>query len=71
MTDGVQIHERYFKVREAHLALGEVVLKIIQDHGLTYHEAVSILLEEAQSWSKYGIRFERHPDDPYRDGEEA
>jgi hypothetical protein len=66
----MKIHNRYFIVREAHLALSEATSNIIKRFGLTYAELNGILLEEAQGWNKYAVRLERHPNDPEKKGDE-
>lgn len=67
----MKLHDRYFLVREAKNMLSHQVLDLIKDRGLTPHEIVAILLEEAQTWTKHGIRAERHPEDTERKGDEA
>lgn len=67
----MQVHPRYFKVRTAHSAVSEAVLKIIQEHDLTYLEMIGILLEEAMAWKMYALRVERHPKNPDKKADEA
>lgn len=67
----MKIHDRYFKVRDAALELSEALMGIIKKHDLTYAEVQSIILEQAQTWNKYAIRAERHPEDPDKKGDEA
>lgn len=67
----IKIHPRYDIVRKAHLKIWEAVSNVAKEHGITYHELVGILLERAQDVTKYGIRSERHPNDPDKKGDEA
>lgn len=67
----MRIHERTLKVQKAGFDLGEAVINVIRDHGLTATEAVRLLLGEAQRWTNEALRVERHPDDPERKADEA
>jgi hypothetical protein len=68
---GIRVHPRTRIVGLANLAIGEAVLKAIQEHELTDAEIAGILAEQILRWNKYAIRHERHPDEPGKGGDEA
>lgn len=68
---GIPLHPRYSIVRQAGTELGDAVLNVLKKHKLTYLEIVQILTDQIQTWVKYGIRAERHPNDPSKKGDEA
>ncbi len=65
------LHPRYQIVRLAASEIGQAASEIAGNYNLTYHELVGVLLDIARSWTKYGIRTERHPDDPDKKGDEG
>ncbi len=65
------LHQRFFVVKAASLELETAVSKVVQDHGLTYVEALQALAEIQTRFLKYMLRAERHPNDPERKGDEA
>lgn len=67
----IELHKRFRIVEKAFLELGRHVMALLDHHKLTYHELVGILLDQARTWTKYGIRTERHPDDSGKKGDEA
>lgn len=60
----MRLHSRTMPVSRAQSELGIWVWKWMDDHNLTYVEAVRCLLEVTQGITKYQLRQERHPDDP-------
>jgi hypothetical protein len=70
MTDMPKIHPREENVQVAQLALREILTQIRKD--LTFWEFMRIISSElAGEWSsmaKYGIREERHPENPDQPG---
>jgi hypothetical protein len=69
---GIKIHPRVMDVQKARNDIDAAVSEAMKKHsGLTYLELLSILNSIAASWIGWGIRDERHPDDPEkRAGEE-
>lgn len=68
----MRLHARYLKVNEARLALSKFFWEeIIRKHELTYLEGVQVLTSLIDEITKYGIRAERHPNDPDKKGDEA
>jgi hypothetical protein len=65
-----KLHPRFFIVRKAALEAQEAMAKIEQKHGLTIFETLGVLEEMMQDEIKYGLRAERHPDDPEKKGNE-
>lgn len=50
--------QRRAAISEAKYELVKVMGECIQKHGLTYHEVLSILLDEAQAMNRDGMRRE-------------
>jgi len=67
----MELHERTLMVQKAGAALGLAICDVIEAHGLTAAEAVSILLTEAKSWNNQALRAERHPGEPDRKANQA
>jgi len=64
----MKLHPRVMLYQEARADIGCALALAIGRHELTHMELVSILNEEMAAWIKYGIRSERHPDDPEKPG---
>ncbi len=60
----MKLHPREQKTKKASLALEEAVLNIVREHDITFIELVQMLAACLQSWSKYALRAERHPEQP-------
>lgn len=67
----MRLHPRTLVVREAETAFGTALLKLVEKHNLTEIEVIRMLLGEAQSWSIYILRRERHPRHPNKKADEA
>ena len=67
----MKLHERVMIVQQASHEISTAILTVVEKHKLTYGEITMILGGELQSFAKYQIRGERHPDDPERCGGEA
>lgn len=67
----MQLHPRFFKVNDAKRALSEQFWNMVKKYDLTYLECVQVLAALIDDIVKYGIRTERHPDDPDKKGDEA
>lgn len=65
------LHERFKKVEKAKLELRKTFWEELEKHDLTYMEAVLCLSDILQSIVKYGLRSERHPDEPDKKADEA
>lgn len=63
-----RIHPRERLVAEARHAISTAIIKAVESHDITHGELTMILAGEIQSWAKYQIREERHPDDPDKPG---
>ena len=68
----MKLHPRVQIVQRAHNAIDAAVSGAMKEFpDLTYMELMSVLNQIQASWIKWGIRDERHPDDPEeRGGEE-
>ena len=66
----MKLHERVMLCHAARVEIGEALGKAIERLELTHLELIGILNEEMAAWIKYGIRSERHPDDPEKRGGE-
>jgi hypothetical protein len=67
----MKMHSRVMPWQAARVDIGKALGEAIARHDLTYLELLQILNEEMAVWLKYGIRSERHPDDPEKRGGEA
>jgi hypothetical protein len=59
----MRLHARTLPVQSARLDLETKVWEWMQEHDVTYVEAVRCLLEVTQEITKYQLREERHPGD--------
>jgi len=66
-----RLHPRTQVVRVAETAFGTALLKLVEKHDLTEIEVMRMLLSEAQRWSVYILRRERHPRNPNKKADEA
>lgn len=66
----MNLHPRFFLVRQARVEFTELLLNWIKKHDLTYMEMIGILAGEIEGMVKFGIRLERHPNDPDKKGDE-
>lgn len=63
------IHPRVMPFQKARADINDAVTEAIARHrDLTYLELLQILNEISASWLKYGIRDERHPNEPDKPG---
>ena len=67
----MRIHERTFPVAKASSDAKMAFWEEIDKHDLTYLEILGIIGELQATAVKYGLRAERHPDDPDRPGDQA
>jgi hypothetical protein len=67
----MRIHPRMPIVDRAGLELSRLVWAWMNEHDLTYVEAVRCLLGQTQELTKFMLRHERHPDDSERKADEA
>lgn len=58
----IEIHPRYKLTQQASIDLMGAVITIIEKHKLTSIETIRMLLNEAQCWTTYALRDERHPE---------
>lgn len=58
----MNLHPRYLIVKNARIKLGFQVVDLEKEFQLTPPEIVHILLNEAQEYTKYVLRYERHKD---------
>jgi hypothetical protein len=67
----IRLHPRVPIYQKARNDIGKAVSDAMKDNpDLTYLELVGILNEIQRSWIGWGIRDERHPDDPEKRGGE-
>ena len=60
----MKLHPRTQKVQRAKNSLRRNFWKGVEEHDLTYMEAIICVSDILQSITKYGLRAERHPDNP-------
>lgn len=65
------MHQRTMLAKRAEMDLSIAVNDVVRKYDLTYIELFQILTTITQSWLKYALREERHPDDPDKGGDEA
>ena len=63
-----RIHPRERLVAEARHDISTAIIAAAKAYDLTHGELTMILAGEIQSWTKYQIREERHPEDPDKPG---
>jgi hypothetical protein len=64
----MKLHPRVMLWQAARADIGKALGEAIARFELTHLELLQILNEEMAAWIKYGIRSERHPDDPEKPG---
>lgn len=64
----MKLHPRVMPWQAARADISKALGEVIARHELTHLELLQILNEEMATWLKYGIRSERHPDDPSKPG---
>lgn len=70
-NEGLKINERVPIVQKAETDLSLAVNKVVKEHDLTYLELAQIINQVQANWIMYGIRNERHPENPDKRGGEA
>ena len=67
----LKLHRRTLKVQKARCELSRAFWEELRKHHLTFMEALGCLMSIGDELVKYGIRQERHPNDPDARGDEA
>ena len=67
----MKLHKRYWLVGKAEAEISLSIAKLVQKHDLTIGEVIKILNSILGQYIKYLIRYERHPDDSNKKGDEA
>ncbi len=67
----MKLHPRTVAVKHAALEIGQMVNTTVKNYELTYGELMRILAQELDSWARYLVRDERHPNEPDKKGDEA
>lgn len=67
----MRVHPRTQVVERASNELSRLVWAWMEEHDLTYVEAVRCLLSQTQELTKFMLRHERHPEDPDRKADEV
>jgi hypothetical protein len=67
----IQLHPRTELVQKAENDLRNIVWEWAKRHEVTYLESLQCLALVQETFCKYAIRHERHPEDPTKKGDEA